>query len=448
MFISKALFRRLVFIAVALSALGLATLMLGYLILAPQLPAVESLRDIQLQTPLRVFSKEGKLMAMYGEKRRIPLHYDEIPSLMSGAFLAAEDDRFYQHPGVDYQGLMRAVYKLLLTGQKVQGGSTITMQLARNFFLSNERTYTRKIKEILLALRIEKALSKHEILALYLNKIYLGHRAYGIGAAADAYYGLHVEDLNLAQIAMIAGLPKAPSRFNPISNPSRALIRRNYVLGRMLKLDMISQSEYDTAKAQAVVAKRHRPTIELDANYISEMVRAEMYERYGEEAYISGYRVFTTIEAERQQAAQLAVQKGIEAYVPVNNRSQIIRQNSNEILLDAYNANPSSMEVALENFKGIQNSQKLAILGDMFELGATSAKEHLAVVNRAIATKDCVFYFVGSHFFEHKTNLPKVLFFETFKALQSHLKQSKISNTNILIKGSRGMALERVLELI
>ena len=161
MFISKALFRRLVFIAVALSALGLATLMLGYLILAPQLPAVESLRDIQLQTPLRVFSKEGKLMAMYGEKRRIPLHYDEIPSLMSGAFLAAEDDRFYQHPGVDYQGLMRAVYKLLLTGQKVHGGSTITMQLARNFFLSNERTYTRKIKEILLALRIEKALSKH-----------------------------------------------------------------------------------------------------------------------------------------------------------------------------------------------------------------------------------------------------------------------------------------------
>jgi UDP-N-acetylmuramoyl-tripeptide--D-alanyl-D-alanine ligase len=144
----------------------------------------------------------------------------------------------------------------------------------------------------------------------------------------------------------------------------------------------------------------------------------------------------------------LQLKKGIEAYVPVNNRSQIIRQNSNEILLDAYNANPSSMEVALENFKGIQNSQKLAILGDMFELGATSAKEHLAVVNRAIATKDCMFYFIGSHFFEHKTNLPKVLFFETFKALQSHLKQSKISNTSVLIKGSRGMALERVLELI
>ena len=289
-------------------------LVVGYLILAPQLPAVESLRDIKLQTPLRVFSKEGKLMAIYGEKRRLPLRHDEIPRLMTSAFLAAEDDRFYQHPGVDYQGLMRAVYKLLLTGQKVQGGSTITMQLARNFFLSNERTYTRKIKEILLALRIEEALSKQEILALYLNKIYLGHRAYGIGAAANAYYGLHVEDLNLAQIAMIAGLPKAPSRFNPISNPSRALIRRNYVLGRMLKLDMISQSEYDVAKAQPVVAKRHRPTIELDANYVSEMVRAEMYQRYGEDAYTSGYRVFTTIEVERQQAAQSAVQKGIEDY--------------------------------------------------------------------------------------------------------------------------------------
>ena len=242
------------------------------------------------------------------------MRYEEIPQTMVNAFLAAEDDRFFEHPGVDYQGLIRAMINLAITGQKAQGGSTITMQLARNFFLTPERTYTRKIKEIMLALRIEKELTKKEILELYLNKIYLGQRAYGIGAAAEVYYGKSPDELTLEQIAMIAGLPKAPSKFNPISNIERAYIRRDYVLGRMYELDMVTEEEYQTALATEVIAKRHSANIEVDAPYIGEMVRAQMFNLYGEDAYSNGYRVYTTIEVDRQQAAVDAVQSGILAY--------------------------------------------------------------------------------------------------------------------------------------
>ncbi|MET0092970.1 MAG: transglycosylase domain-containing protein, partial [Sedimenticola sp.] len=197
-----------------------------YFYLEPDLPSTENLKNVRFQVPLRVYSADGKLMAEFGEKRRIPLTYSEIPQPMTDAFLAAEDDRFFEHPGVDYQGLIRAAVQLALTGERRQGGSTITMQVARNFYLSSEKTYTRKLNEILLALQIERELTKHEILELYLNKIYLGHRAYGVGAAAQVYYGKRVDELNLAQTAMIAGLPKAPSRFNPVTNPDRALLRR------------------------------------------------------------------------------------------------------------------------------------------------------------------------------------------------------------------------------
>ena len=286
----------------------------GYLFFAPQLPEVESLKDVQLQTPLKVYSREGHLIAVFGEKRRIPLYYEEFPESLINAFLAAEDDRFFDHPGVDYQGLIRAGINLIITGEKVQGGSTITMQLARNFFLTPERTYTRKIKEILLALRIEKALSKHEILQLYLNKIYLGQRAYGVGAAAEVYYGKIATELTLPQIAMIAGLPKAPSRFNPISNPDRALIRRNYVLGRMFELDMITEEQYQIAHASTIEAKRYTPPIQVNAAYLGEMVRAQMLEWFGEDAYSGGFKVYTTIESNRQRAAVTTVQRGILAY--------------------------------------------------------------------------------------------------------------------------------------
>ncbi|MBT8439411.1 MAG: transglycosylase domain-containing protein, partial [Gammaproteobacteria bacterium] len=216
------------------SVMGLAGL---YLYLSPQLPSIEGLSDVRLQVPLRIYSSDGSLLGEFGEKRRSPKALEEIPDRLKQAFLSAEDDRFFEHPGVDYQGILRAVINLIATGERGQGGSTITMQLARNFYLSSEKTYVRKLSEIFLALKIERELSKEKILELYLNKIYLGNRSYGVAAAAQVYYGVSLEELTLPQIAMIAGLPKAPSRYNPIINPERALTRRNYVLARMHDLD-------------------------------------------------------------------------------------------------------------------------------------------------------------------------------------------------------------------
>ncbi|MEM8843693.1 MAG: penicillin-binding protein 1A [Pseudomonadota bacterium] len=297
-----------------MSVVAVAIIGITYLIYSPQLPTVESLRDVQLQTPLKVYSREGKLIALYGNQRRVPLQYNEIPTELVNAFLAAEDDRFFEHPGVDYQGLLRAGINLVMTGQKAQGGSTITMQVARNFFLTPERTYTRKIKEIFLSFKIEDTLSKQEILALYLNKIYLGQRAYGVGAASEVYFGKDVSELSIPEVAMIAGLPKAPSRFNPVSNIQRATVRRDYVLGRMFKLDMITAEEYEEALLTPVESKRYAVNIEVDASYVGEMVRAYMFDLYGEEAYTAGYNVYTTIEADQQVAAVEAIQKGIDDY--------------------------------------------------------------------------------------------------------------------------------------
>ncbi len=285
-----------------------------YIYLAPSLPGVTILKDVELQVPLKVYSRDGKLIAVYGEKRRQPLTIDALPGPLVQAFLAAEDDRFYEHLGVDYQGLIRAALNVLLTGEKRQGGSTVTMQLARNFFLGNERTYSRKLKEIFLALRIEHELDKNEILELYLNKIYLGNRAYGVGAAAEVYYGLDVNELNLAQVAMIAGLPKAPSRFNPVINPDRAVLRRNYVLGRMYKLHFIDEGTYQRMLDEPVTASLHYPRAEVDAPYAGEMARAQMFEAYGTDAYNQGYRVFTTINSGLQQQAQRALREGLHAY--------------------------------------------------------------------------------------------------------------------------------------
>ncbi|MCF6283043.1 MAG: penicillin-binding protein 1A [Candidatus Polarisedimenticolaceae bacterium] len=285
-----------------------------YRYLEPGLPSTIHLREIKLQVPLRIYSSDNKLIAEFGEKRRIPLRYDEIPQSMLNAFLAAEDDRFFEHPGVDYHGLLRAASQLLLTGQRRQGGSTITMQVARNFFLSREKTYTRKLNEIFLALRIEEQLSKPEILALYLNKIYMGNRAYGVGAAAKVYYGKQVDELTLPQAAMIAGLPKAPSRYNPIVNPKRALIRRDYVLGRMLKLGMISATEHQTALATPVTAKRHSVTSEIEAPYIAEIARTKALEQFGDAAYTGGYTIKTTIDSRLQLAANSAIRDALQAY--------------------------------------------------------------------------------------------------------------------------------------
>ena len=285
-----------------------------YYILAPQLPEAVTLKETQLQVPLRIFSSEGLLLAEFGEKRRIPVEYDQIPKRLIQAVLAAEDDRFFEHPGVDYHGLLRAAYSLAMTGKKAQGGSTITMQVARNFFLSNEKTYLRKINEIILAFQIEHALTKKEILALYLNKIYLGKRSYGVGAAANVYYGKQLEDLSLAEFAMIAGLPKAPSKFNPMANPDRALLRRNYVLRRMWEVGYISEQDYLMATLDPITAKHHSREVEVYAPFVAEMVRTQLTKQYGEDAYNSGFNVYTTIRANHQEAANHALQSALLAY--------------------------------------------------------------------------------------------------------------------------------------
>jgi penicillin-binding protein 1A len=294
--------------------LGAGAALILYLHLEPKLPSTENLKDVKFQVPLRIYSNDEKLIAEFGEKRRIPLTYSEIPPQMVQAFLAAEDDRFFEHPGVDYQGIIRAAMQLILTGKRRQGGSTITMQVARNFYLSSEKTFTRKLNEILLALRIEQELSKEEILELYLNKIYLGNRAYGVGAAAQVYYGKTVTELTLPQIAMIAGLPKAPSRFNPIANPERAIERRDYVLGRMLKLSYITSEDHERARGSGVTASIYKAETELEAPYIAEMARAEMVDLYGDDAYTEGYTVHTTIDSTLQNAANLALRKALQAY--------------------------------------------------------------------------------------------------------------------------------------
>jgi penicillin-binding protein 1A len=282
--------------------------------LAPQLPSIDSLREVQLHVPLRVYTAEGALMAEFGEKRRIPVTVAEVPETLVQAVLAAEDDRFFEHPGVDWQGLTRAVLHVIRTGEKGPGGSTITMQVARNFFLTREKTYARKLNEILLALKIEREISKDEILELYLNKIFLGHRAYGVGAAAQVYYGKSLPALTLAQTAMIAGLPKAPSKFNPIANPERAVQRRDYVLGRMRDLAFISQEQYAEATAAPVSASIHGQRTEVPGAYLAEMVRAWMEERYGEDAYGRGFKVYTTVQSRLQEAATQALRDALVNY--------------------------------------------------------------------------------------------------------------------------------------
>ncbi len=297
--------------AVFLTALVSALL---YIRIEPQLPSIAKLKDVQLQEPLRVYTHDRRLLAEFGEKRRSPVSIEEVPPLLVKAFLAAEDDHFYDHSGVDFPGLARAVIELARTGKKRRGASTITMQVARNFFLSSEKTYLRKLTEILLAFRIEGSLSKDEILELYFNKIYLGNRAYGVETAAQVYYGHGIDELSLAQMAMIAALPKAPSRVNPINDPQAATGRRDYILGRMLSLGYIEATEYATAIAEVDMAVLHTVQAEASAPYIAEMVRSEMVERYGPQAYTSGFEVITTVDVTHQSAANKALRDDLIAY--------------------------------------------------------------------------------------------------------------------------------------
>jgi len=304
----------LLILAVCCILLGAGTVYGLYKYIEPQLPDVNTLKDVRLQTPMQVYSADGDLIAQYGEKRRVPLTLQQMPPELIKAFIATEDSRFYEHHGVDPVGIFRAASIALMSGHASQGASTITQQLARNFFLSPERTLMRKIKEAFLAIRIEQLLSKDEILELYLNKIYLGYRAYGVGAAAQVYFGKPIDQLSLSEMAMIAGLPKAPSTFNPLYSHTRALARRNVVLARMLDQNYITQQQYNEARNSPLTASYHGPEIAFSAPYLSEMVRQEMVKRYGDKAYEDGYKVYTTVTRHLQEAAQQAVRNNVMAY--------------------------------------------------------------------------------------------------------------------------------------
>ncbi len=312
---TKKTFLRLLSALIAFSLAGILALTALVLYFLPQLPATEDIMQIQLSVPLRIYASNNELIAEYGEKRRLPISIDETPQDLLNAILASEDANFYSHSGVDFTGILRAILANFRSGGHGQGASTVTMQVARNYFLTREKTYTRKFTEVLLAFKLEKQLEKNQILELYVNKIFLGHRSYGFGAAAQVYYGKPVSELSLAQLAMLAGLPKAPSSNNPVSNPERALTRRNYVLGRMLKLGFVSQEQYDSAFSSPVTAKKYATRPDLYAPYIAGMVRDHMVENYGEEeTYTSGYNVYTSINADFQRAANEALFKGLITY--------------------------------------------------------------------------------------------------------------------------------------
>nr|WP_247602947.1 peptidoglycan glycosyltransferase/peptidoglycan DD-transpeptidase MrcA [Providencia rettgeri] len=294
--------------------LGTASIYGMYKYVEGELPDVATMKDIRLQIPMQVYSADNELIAQYGEKRRIPLPLTEIPPLMVKAFIATEDSRFYDHHGIDPIGIFRAVSVMASSGHASQGASTITQQLARNFYLSPEKTLMRKAKEAFLAIRIEQLFTKDEIMELYLNKIYLGNRAYGVGAAAYVYFGKTVDELTLSEIAMIAGLPKAPSTFNPLYSYDRAVNRRNVVLSRMFEEKYITRDQYEQAKNEKIVASYHAPKIDFSAPYLAEMARQTLYDKYGEDAYTDGYKVYTTVIRKDQEAATTAVRNNLIDY--------------------------------------------------------------------------------------------------------------------------------------
>jgi penicillin-binding protein 1A len=310
------LLRKLFLIGLIFAGLGLAVAVGTYLYLAPKLPNVQELRDIKLQVPLSVYTKDLKLIAQFGETRRYPVDIKNVPLQVKQAFIASEDARFYEHKGLDYKGIGRAIWLTLTTSDKrVPGGSTITQQVARNYFeLNRDVDYSRKVKEMLLALKMERELGKDEILGLYLNKIFFGHRSYGISAAAEFYYGKKLEELSLAETATLASLPKFPSSGNPIVNPKRAMERRGYVLRQMLEEGYITQAQLDAANAAPNTASKHEPKVEMNAPYLAEMVRREMLDRYGEEALVSGFKVYTTVASIDQINAEKAVRAGLIEY--------------------------------------------------------------------------------------------------------------------------------------
>lgn len=363
------LVRYTIYLGLSGAILGSLAIGIAYWLISPRLPSVETLKDVQLQVPLKVLSADGKLMATFGETRRIPIDMSQVPDRLKYAVLSAEDADFYTHPGIDIGGILRAVWLVTTTGSKhVAGGSTITQQVARQFFLSPEVTYTRKLSEIFLAFRIEGALSKDDILALYLNKSFFGNRAYGIAAAAEFYYGKTLDQLTQAECAMLASLPKFPSTGNPINNKPRALLRRAYVLGRMLDLGHIDKAAFDLAMAEDDQSFAHEPPIEIEAPYVAELVRQEAIERLGNDALDNGYVIRTTIESPDQEAANQALRDSLIEY----DRRHGFRGAEAHVDL-AGNASPESL---IEEIDGYRNVNGL-VPGIVAESAAEEAQVQL-----------------------------------------------------------------------
>ena len=294
--------------------MGLAIVGFVLLLAHPNLPSIEALTDYQPKIPLRVYTADGVLIGEFGEERRSVVRMEDVPATMKHAILAAEDERFYQHTGVDYVGVLRAAYSNLLTGGKRQGASTITMQVARNFFLSSEKTLTRKVYEAMLAFKIEASLTKEQILEIYVNQIYLGQRAYGFAAASQIYFGKPLAQLSVAETAMLAGLPKAPSSFNPVANPGRAKRRQLYVLRRMREIGYLGDADYAEAQKAPLAVKRDLDDFKVHGEYVAEMVRQMLHERYPEDVYSRGFRVYTTVRKNDQEAAYAALRRGLLDY--------------------------------------------------------------------------------------------------------------------------------------
>ncbi len=301
-------------VALTLVLVAFGVFALAVVLIYPKLPSLEALTDYRPKVPLQVFTEDGSLIGEFGEERRAVVKVEKVPKLLKQAILAAEDDRFYEHSGVDYQGVMRAAVANFAAGGVKEGASTITMQVARTFLLSNEKTFSRKLTEMLLALKIERSLTKDQILELYINQIFLGQRAYGFGAAAQIYYGKALEQLSLAESAMLAGLPKAPSRFNPVVNPERAALRQKYVLRRMHELRFVTAQQLAAATASPGKVVPQATVYQVKADYVAEMARQYVLTTYGEKAYTNGYRVYTTLSPADQAAANAALRRGALEY--------------------------------------------------------------------------------------------------------------------------------------
>lgn len=345
-----------------------------YVYAQSQLPNVSSLKTLELQVPLQIFTKDGLLIQEYGEKRRIPMTYEQIPATLVHALLATEDQRFFDHSGVDILGLGRATLRMIQTGTKSQGGSTITMQVARNFFLNRKKTFLRKFNEIMLAIKIDRELSKEKVLELYLNQIYLGNRAYGVGAAAIIYYGKPLRELNIAQLAMIAGLPQAPSTHNPIVNPVAAKKRRDHVLERLYEEKYITQDQYEDALSQPLTESYHGTHPQVSAPYVAEMIRQSLVEHFGTEAYTKGYKVYTTIDSKLQKAANTISEEHLLAY----DRRHGYRGPVGKVDL---NDPPSIRDQALNRHPVIGDLQPVVIVSiDQHSASAMDQKDHLITI--------------------------------------------------------------------